>query len=46
LSRMDKAIYYFRKQQCDKALGMIADSIDEVNYIIEAILQIGSILTL
>ncbi len=38
LSRMDKAIYYFRKQQCDKALGMIADSIDEVNYIIEAII--------
>lgn len=38
LGRMDKAIYYFRKQQCDKALGLIADSIDEINYTIEAII--------
>ncbi len=38
LGKMDKAIYYFRKQQCDKALGLIADSIDEVNHIIEAII--------
>ncbi len=38
LGSMDKSIYYFREQQCDKALSLIADSIDEVNYIIEAIL--------
>ena len=39
LGEMDKAIYYFREQQCDKALSLIADSIDEVNYIIEAIIK-------
>lgn len=38
LGNMDKAILYFREQQCDKALSLIADSMDEVNYIIEAII--------
>ncbi len=39
LGKMDKAIYYFREQRCDKALSLIADSIDKVNYIIEAIIN-------
>ncbi len=38
LGRMDKVIYYFREQQCDKALSLIADSMEEINYIIEAII--------
>lgn len=38
LGEMDKAVYYFREQQCDKALNYMADSIDEVRLIIEAII--------
>jgi hypothetical protein len=38
LGGMDKAIYYFREQQCDKALGQMANSMDEVRLIIEAII--------
>jgi hypothetical protein len=35
---MDKAILYFREQQCDRALGYIVHSFDEVRIIIEAII--------
>jgi hypothetical protein len=35
---MDKAIFNFREQQCDKALGYIVHSFDEVRMIIEAII--------
>jgi hypothetical protein len=35
---MDKAVYYFREQQNDKALGMMANSIDQIKFIIEAII--------
>lgn len=38
LGEMDKAVIYFREQQYDKALSLIADSIDEVKLIIEAII--------
>jgi hypothetical protein len=36
---MDKAVFYFREQQCDKALEHMADSIDEVRLVIEAIIS-------
>lgn len=39
LGDMDKAVYYFRQQQCDKALGYMAYSIDEVKFVIEAIIS-------
>jgi len=39
LGDMDKAVYYFRQQQCDIALGFMAYSIDEVKYVIEAIIS-------
>jgi hypothetical protein len=35
---MDKAVFYFREQQIDKALGMMANSIDQIKFIIEAII--------
>jgi hypothetical protein len=35
---MDKAVCYFREQQNDKALGMMANSIDQIKFIIEAII--------
>ncbi len=38
LGEMDKAIFNFREQQCDKALGYIVHSFDEVRMIIEAII--------
>ena len=38
LGRMDKAICYFREQQHDIALGIIADSIDLIKYSIETII--------
>lgn len=38
LGEMDKAVIYFREQQYNKALSLIADSIDEVKLIIEAII--------
>ncbi len=37
LGDMDKAVYYFRRQQCDQALVLLAGSIDEIKLIIEAI---------
>lgn len=39
LGDMDKAVLYFREQRYDKALGMVADSIDRIKYIIEAIIN-------
>ncbi len=39
LGKMDKVVHYLREQQCDKALSLVADSIDEINYIIEAIIS-------
>lgn len=39
LAKMDKAVYYFREQECDKALGLIANSIDEVRVSIESIIS-------
>lgn len=38
LGEMDKAIFNFREQQYDKALGYIVHSFDEVRIIIEAII--------
>ena len=39
LGEIDKAVYYFREQRCDKALGHIANSIDGVKVSIEAIIS-------
>ncbi|MDF2486589.1 MAG: hypothetical protein K0R46_2757, partial [Herbinix sp.] len=39
LGEMDKAIFKFREQEYDKALGYIGNSIDEVRMIIEAIIM-------
>jgi len=39
LEQSDKAVYYFRKQQHDKALGIIADSIGILKKTIEAIIS-------
>lgn len=38
---MDKAVLYFRQQECDKALGLMAYSIDQIKFIIEAIISDG-----
>jgi hypothetical protein len=38
LGDMDKAVCYFREQQNDRALGMMANSIDQIKCIIEAII--------
>lgn len=38
LGEMDQAIYYFREQQCDKALERMANSMDEVRLVIETII--------
>lgn len=35
---MDKAVYYFREQEYDKALFLVANSIDEINLVLEAII--------
>jgi len=37
LGDMDKSVYYFREQQYDKALSFVANSIDQIKFIIEAI---------
>jgi hypothetical protein len=39
LGNIDKAIFYFREQQYDKALGIAADSIDQINHVLEAIIK-------
>lgn len=36
---MDKSVYHFRGQECDKALEVMANSIDEVKFVIEAIIS-------
>lgn len=38
LGDMDKSVYYFREQQYDKALSFVANSIDQIKFIIEAII--------
>ncbi len=38
LGGMDKAVYYFREQQYEKALSIVADSIDQVKLVIEGII--------
>lgn len=38
IAKLDKAIYYFRKQQHDIALGIIMDSMDQIKHSIEAII--------
>lgn len=39
LGGLDKAVHYFREQQYDKALGLVANSIDRVKNVIEAIIS-------
>ena len=39
LGDLDKAVHYFREQQYDKALGLVANSIDQVKNVIEAIIS-------
>jgi hypothetical protein len=39
LGDMDKAVFYFREQQNDKALLLVADSIDQIKRVIEAIIS-------
>lgn len=36
---MDKAVLYFREQQYDKALRIIADSVEYIKYVLEAIIE-------
>lgn len=38
LGLADKIIYYFREQQYDKALAIVAETIDKINYIVEVII--------
>ena len=38
LGDIDKAIYYFREQQYDTALGLVAHAVDLIKYVIEAII--------
>jgi len=38
LGDMDKAVYYFREQQYTTALNMLASSIDQIKFVIEAII--------
>jgi Uncharacterized protein conserved in bacteria len=39
LGDIDRAIYYFREQQYDKALTIVANSIDEIKFVIETIIS-------
>lgn len=39
LGDMEKAVFYFREQDNEKALGYIADSIDQINLVLEAIIK-------
>ena len=39
LYETDKAVFYFRQQQYDIALGILADSIDRIKYTVEAIIS-------
>ena len=39
LGDMDKSVFYFREQQYDKALGYVADSMDQVRSVIEGIIM-------
>lgn len=37
LGDIDKAVYYYREQQYEIALGIVANSIDQIKFVIEAI---------
>lgn len=39
LRDMDRAVYYFRGQEYEKALALVANSVDSIKYTIEAIIQ-------
>ena len=39
LGDMDQAVYYFREQEYEKALVLVANSVDGIKYTIEAIIQ-------
>ena len=39
LREIYKAVYYFRKQQYDRALGLMANSIDQIKFVIEGIVS-------
>lgn len=39
LGLADKVVYYFREQQYDKALAIVADTIDRITYIVEHIIS-------
>lgn len=39
LGDMDKAVYYFREQEYEKALSMVADNIDQIRSVIEKIVS-------
>ncbi len=39
IERTDKAVYYFREEQYDKALSYVADSVEGINSLVKAILE-------
>lgn len=39
ITSLDKAVYYFRRQEHDTALGIVADSMDNIKQSIEAIIM-------
>ncbi len=39
LGDMDKAVYYFREQEYGKALNLVADSIPQINLVLQAIIK-------
>lgn len=39
LGVMDKAVYYFREQQYEKALQYVVDSVDQINTVLESIIK-------
>lgn len=38
LGDIDKSVYYFREQEFDKALGIVVNSIDQINLVLESII--------
>ena len=38
LGDADKSVYYFRQQQYDKALGIVTNSLDKIEVVVEAII--------
>ena len=39
IEKTDKAVYYFREEQYDKALAYVADSVEGINSLVRAILE-------